>query len=133
MRFFIRTISIYVTMDSPNGPEIRNTQMEHLSFDTVFSLLSHRRRRVVLELLLTHDRALTLRDLRNGIVEKEHGAEIVAVNNDQVKQTLVSLHHIHIPVLAEAGLVIYDQDRMIVEPTEKIGLLEPLLSYSSNK
>ena len=102
--------------------------MEHLSFDTVFSLLSHRRRRVVLELLLTHDRGLTLRDLRNEIVEKEYGAEIIEANNDQVKQTLVSLYHIHIPVLAEAGLVIYDQDRMLVEPTEKIGLLEPLLS-----
>ncbi|WP_449421061.1 DUF7344 domain-containing protein [Salinadaptatus halalkaliphilus] len=66
---------------------------------------------------------MTLRDLRNEIVEKEHRAEITEIDGKQANQILVSLHHVHIPKLAEADFVVYDQERKIVEPTEKLSRL----------
>ncbi|OVE86457.1 hypothetical protein B2G88_05475 [Natronolimnobius baerhuensis] len=99
-----------------------------MSHDTIFTLLSHRHRRTVLNLLLAQYRALTLRDLRNEIVERKHGTEITELDDEQVKQTMVLLHHVHIPKLAETDIVTYDQDRMIVEPTEKLEQMEPFLS-----
>lgn len=120
-----------MTTNSPTEQEGADSHQESLSPDTVLSLLSHHHRRVVLNLLLTQDRALTLRDLRNEIVEKEHGTVITEVDGKQAKQTLVSLHHVHIPMLAETDLVVYDQERKVVEPTKKLNRLEPFLSLSS--
>ncbi|MFC7212542.1 hypothetical protein ACFQO4_00370 [Saliphagus sp. GCM10025334] len=120
-----------MTTNSPTEQGGSDPRSNGLSHDTVFTLLSHRHRRAVLVLLLAQDRELTLRDLRNEIVEREHGTEITELDNEQVKQTLVSLHHVHIPKLAEADIVTYDRERMIVEPTEKLEQIEPFLSCAS--
>jgi len=129
--FFIRPFSVYVTTNSPTKQDGLGTCSTGLSHDAAFTLLSHRRRRAVLYLLLAQDRALTLRDLRNEIIEREHSTEITALDDEQVKQTLLSLHHVHIPKLSEAGIITYDQDRMIVEPTEKLEEMESFLSCVS--
>lgn len=125
------SLIVSVTTDSPTEQDGSNSRSIDLSHDTIFTLLSHRHRRVVLDLLLAQNRALTLRDLRNEIVEREHDTEITEVDDEQAKQTLVTLHHIHIPKLAEADVVTYDQERMIVEPTEKLEQMESFVSCAS--
>lgn len=114
-----------MTTDSPTEKEGMGSSIEGMPLDTVHTLLSHHRRRAVLELLLTHDRALTLTDLRNELVESEQGAEITEISGEAVKRVHASLHHTHVPKLAEAGIVDYDQERKIVEPTETLRRLEP--------
>ncbi|WP_217468211.1 helix-turn-helix domain-containing protein [Haloterrigena gelatinilytica] len=121
-----------MTTNSPTEQDSEDFRSEGLSPDVVFTLLSHPKRRAVVRLLLNQDRALTLRDLRNEIVEREEGIEITEADESQTRQTLVSLHHAHIPKLTEAGVVTYDKDRQIVEPTEKIGQLESFLSCVDN-
>lgn len=121
-------VNIPVTTNSPTEEEGMGSSVEDMPLDTVFTLLSHHRRRAVLELLFTHDRALTLTDLRNEVVESEQGAEITEIPREEVKRVHASLHHVHIPKLAEAGVITYDQDRKIVEPTESISRLEPFLA-----
>lgn len=109
------------------GEEI-TMPVEETSVDGILELLSHQRRRAILDLLLTHDRPLTITDLRNEIVEKEQGTEIIEIPSKQVKQVHISLHHVHVPKLEEEGVVNYDSDRNIVEPTEKLSQLEPFLN-----
>lgn len=131
MRFSIRPVTIYMTTNSSTEQDGPGAYSDGLSHDSVFTLLSHHRRRTVLNLLLVQDRALTLRDLRNEIVEREHDTKITELDDEEVKQTLVSLYHVHIPKLAEADIVTYDQDRKIVEPTEKLEQMESFLSCVS--
>ncbi|AEH37150.1 DUF7344 domain-containing protein [Halopiger xanaduensis] len=104
------------------------TPVEDISVDVIFELISHQRRHAILDLLLTYDQSLTITDLRNEIVEKEEDTEITEISSEQVKQVHISLHHVHIPKLEEKGIVNYDSDRSIVEPTEKLSQLEPFLS-----
>lgn len=127
----IRAVIPYVTTESPNKGSEMSSRLDSLSLDTIFTLLSHDRRRAVLDLLLTHDRALTLSDLRNEVVEWEENAEITEIPGEKVKQVHADLHHVHIPKLVEAGVVIYDTDRNVVEPTEELGQMEPFLVQSS--
>ncbi|WP_226479546.1 DUF7344 domain-containing protein [Natrinema amylolyticum] len=120
-----------MSTDFPTEQDSSSSRSDGLSHDVIFTLLSQRHRRAVLDLLLAQDRTLTLRDLRNEIVEREHSTEITELDDEQAKQTMVSLHHVHIPKLAEADIVTYDQDRMIVEPTEKLEQMESFLSCAS--
>lgn len=113
-----------------SNPGEMTEPIEDVSLDAIFDLLSHHRRRAILKLLLTHDRALTLTDLRNEILETDQEVEITEIDGEQVKRVHASLHHTHVPKLAEAGIVVYDRDRHVVEPTEKISRLEPFLSRS---
>ncbi|WP_394739754.1 DUF7344 domain-containing protein [Natronococcus roseus] len=102
--------------------------VEDTSVDGIFELLSHQRRRAILDLLLTHDRPLTLTDLRNEVVEKEQGTEITEIPSKQVQQVHLSFHHVHIPKLKESGVINYDSSRNLVEPTEELSQLEPFLA-----
>ena len=102
--------------------------VEDTSVDGIFELLSHQRRRAILDLLLTHDRPLTLTDLRNEVVEKEQGTEITEIPSKQVQQVHLSFHHVHIPKLEESGVINYDSSRNLVEPTEELSQLEPFLA-----
>ena len=111
----------------PQSEEI-TIPVEGTSVDGILELISHQRRRAILDLLLTHDRPLTITDLRNEVVEKEQGTVITKIPSEQVKQAHISLHHVHIPKLEEKGVVNYDSNRNIVEPTEKLSQLEPILN-----
>ncbi|WP_226042439.1 hypothetical protein [Natrinema sp. DC36] len=102
--------------------------VEEVSVDEILELLSHQRRRAVLDFLLTHDRPLTLTDLRNEVVEKEQGTEITEIPSKQVQQVHISLHHVHIPKLEEKEVINYDSSRNLVEPTEELSQLEPFLA-----
>ncbi|MFA9501151.1 hypothetical protein ACERIM_00035 [Natrinema sp. H-ect1] len=103
--------------------------VEETSVDELLKLISHQRRRAILDLLFTHDRPLTITDLRNEVVEKEQDAEITEIPSERVKQVQISLHHVHIPKLEEKGVVNYDSNRKIVEPTEKLSQLEPFRDH----
>ncbi|WP_276255532.1 DUF7344 domain-containing protein [Halomontanus rarus] len=102
--------------------------VEDTSVDGILELLSHHRCRAILDLLLTHDRPLTLTDLRNEVVEKEQGTEITEISSKQVRQVHISLYHVHIPKLEEKGVINYDSSRNLVEPTKELSQLEPFLA-----
>ena len=128
MDFSIRAVTVYVTSNSPTEHDNSDSRSDGLSQDVVLTLLSHRHRRVVLDLLRAQDRPLTLRDLRNEIIEREHGTEITELDDEQANQPMVALYHVHIPKLAEAGVVTYDHDRKVVEPTEELEQMESFFS-----
>lgn len=70
------------------------------SLDTVFALLRDRRRRAALHVLAARTAPVALADLAAAVAARE------AADADAVAE---ALHHVHLPKLADAGVVDYDE------------------------
>ncbi|QHS18178.1 hypothetical protein GWK26_14005 [haloarchaeon 3A1-DGR] len=90
--------------------------------DTVFSMLSNRRRRRVIEHLSTaEDGQMTIRDLSEVIAAEENDVSRREVTYKQRKRVYTSLYQIHLPTLDDNGIVEYEKRSGVVElaPTAK--------------
>uniref|UniRef100_UPI003D9732DC DUF7344 domain-containing protein n=1 Tax=Halomicrococcus sp. NG-SE-24 TaxID=3436928 RepID=UPI003D9732DC len=97
-------------------------------FDSVLSLCRNQHRRIVLALLTEEQRSLTLTDLIKTILTYNHQTPIAEASEDVITEVRRSLHHVHLPKLASAGLINYDPERQLVEPTEQLDQVQPTLS-----
>jgi len=84
-------------------------ESEQPSPDRVIRLLADERRRYALRCLLKHD-ALPLADLADEVAVRERDEPIGEISAEEVKHVYMSLYHTHVPKLAQAGVVTYDQD-----------------------
>lgn len=89
----------------------------HSERDHVFAALAHHRRRATLE-CLQHHQEMALADLADELAVREHGMTIDGIPPDTVRECYLSLYHCHIPKLADAHLVQYDQDTDLVAITD---------------
>jgi len=96
--------------------------------DSILDLCQHQHRRIVLALLAAKQRSLTLNELTQTVLEYNHQPSPTAVSEDVLTEIRRSLHHVHLPKLASDGLVTYDPDRQLVEPTEQFEQVEPTLA-----
>ena len=76
------------------------------NIDGLESLLTDSRRRAVLELLAAHH-SLTLTELAEAIAEREQGMGLTDIQAETVERIRISLHHNHLPKLADANLIVY--------------------------
>lgn len=97
-------------------------------FDTLLELCQERHRRIVLAVLATEKRSLTMNDLTKVIVKHNHHTPLREVSEDELGQIRMALFHVHIPKLEDLSLVDYDQERQQVEPTSQFDQLQPQLS-----
>ena len=97
-------------------------------FDSVFDVCQHQLRRIVPALLAAERRSLTLNDLTKTVLEYNHQASPTEVSEDVLTGIRLSLYHVHLSKLASEGLVTYDPDRRLVEPTEQFDQVEPTLA-----
>ena len=81
---------------------------EGLSPDEIFSALSNRRRRYVIQYLLERDAPIGLKELSAQIAGKENDVPVEEVSHKQRKRTYVALRQNHLPKLKEMGIVDYD-------------------------
>jgi len=77
----------------------------------------------VLRLLDAVDGEATMGNVTNEIAAEEHGRDAVA---DKRKTVYVSLYQTHVPRLADAGVVEYDQSTKMIRLTDRSSVL---LSY----
>lgn len=99
--------------------------IRELTPDVVFDVLRNPRREFALAYLRQQDRPVTLTELARKVTAWEVGVPPTEVEKDRVQQVRVSLHHTHLPKLANFGLVEYtDDDRHTVRVTEKVQTLE---------
>jgi len=101
--------------DSPDTPDVDRS--------TLHDLLSSERRRHALGCLEEHG-PMALPDLADEVAEREHDALLPQVPEDAVLTTYLSLYHTHVPKLAEADVVSYDQDRDVVALTADVDTLD---------
>ena len=95
---------------------IKTTDCSPATIDTektvsgVFTLLSHHRRRVTLTYLATRTGTTAVSDVADQIalLEGEH-------THDRYERICTSLVHAHLPMLDDAGVIEYDQDREVLE------------------
>ena len=77
--------------------------------DDVFDLLSNERRRRVLQQLRTVDEPLTVTELAELVAATENDVSPEELTDKQRKRVYVSLYQTHVPRLADAGVVDYDE------------------------
>ncbi len=67
---------------------------------------------------------MALADLADEVAVRENDSRITDIPADEVKRTYLSLYHSHIPKLADARVVQYDQERDTVSLSECADELE---------
>lgn len=80
-------------------------EAEDDAWDSVIDCLAAERRRIVLAVLEGRTEPMARADLAREVARRESADE---PSDDVVKTVLVSLHHVHLPKLANAGLVEYN-------------------------
>ncbi|NHN41306.1 hypothetical protein G9C85_06605 [Halorubellus sp. JP-L1] len=99
-----------------------------IAFDSVLELCQHQHRRIVLGVLAREQRSLTLNDLTQAVLKYNHQTPITEASADVLTDIRLSLYHVHFPKLSSEGLVDYDPERKLVEPTEQLAQVQPTLS-----
>jgi hypothetical protein len=108
----------------------RSNRYVRISRDDAFHLLQNDCRRAVLRLLLTEegDGPTPLSTLAAFVAAvKYDGGDATAVGEIQ-ERVRVALHHSHLPMLAEHGVVDYDPEDETVEAAPLLAALAPFLS-----
>ena len=101
---------------------------DSIAFDTVGDLCADRHRRIILATLRDEQHPLTVSDLAKAIVKHTDHVPVTEPPAEQMSELQTSLHHVHLPKIEATGLINYDQDRGVVEPTEQFEQVQQELS-----
>lgn len=101
---------------------------DSIAFDSVLDLCQNQHRRIVLGTLTEEQRSLTLNDLTKAILKYNHQTPLTEASEDVLTEIRLSLHHVHLPKLVSEGLINYDLEKELVEPTEQLDQAQPTLS-----
>ncbi|NHN59074.1 MULTISPECIES: hypothetical protein [Halorussus] len=96
-----------------------------LTTDQTLELLADGRRRNAVAALRETDGAATLGELAAATAARLDDVDRPAVPTDRRERVAASLHHSHLPKLADAGVVEYDPGESRVVLTETAAELEP--------
>ncbi|NHN59429.1 MULTISPECIES: hypothetical protein [Halorussus] len=88
-----------------------------VSIDALCELFADYRRRTAYLTLVSHD-DLSLPDLADEVAVAERERPLTEIDPDDVLEIYLSLYHTHVPKLAAAGLVDYDQEADYVALTD---------------
>ena len=77
----------------------------------LFEVLAVRRRRIALSVLAEREPPINVDSLGQAVAERERSVP----NERATHHVRMSLHHAHLPKLADAGLIEYDWERGVVE------------------
>jgi len=95
-----------------------------LSEDTVFELLSNRRRRLAIHALKRADGGVSVSELSTRVTAWERGVDPESVDYQDRRTVHTTLTRSHLPMLDENGVVEYDAESDLVESTAVLDDLE---------
>lgn len=101
------------------GDEKKEEEYGSTEIDEMFHILQNERRRDVLRYLQNNEGNITTSDLAEFIAAKECNKPESQLRSQERKRVYVALYQSHLPKMAEAGAVEYDQDRGDVESGEE--------------
>lgn len=97
----------------------KNTGEKHeLTDDERFTLLAHEQRRMVLEVLTNGSTPMDLDVLSTEIAVRKGDDD--GTDAESIRRVTISLHHQHLPKMAEWGIVEYDPTTKSVEAGENL-------------
>ncbi|MEY7849620.1 hypothetical protein AB7C87_10545 [Natrarchaeobius sp. A-rgal3] len=108
-------------------PRERGYSTDRIPPDAAFDLLRHSHRRTILATVVSDERALTLNDLTKIIAMWDRDEPITEISGDELAAISAALHHAHIPRLVDVGVVTYDENRHLIEPTDRLEEVKPYL------
>jgi len=98
--------------DSPPQPAADTPERRRTSSRDILRAIADERRRITLSVLADASTPIDARTVARRVAARE-GTE--DVTTDRIEDIHVSLHHIHLPALADVGLTTYDAERGIVD------------------
>lgn len=86
------------------------------SIDELLGILADERRRALVSVLATRDDPgpVDIEELSRAVVALETNTDATDVAEDDLRRVRLTLHHVHLPKMADYGLISYDQDRKAV-------------------
>jgi len=88
------------------------SERRRTSSRTLLRAIASERRRITLSVLADASTPIDARTVARRVADRE---ETGGVTTDRIEEIHVSLHHIHLPALADVGLAAYDAERGIVD------------------
>lgn len=92
-----------------------------------FSILAHPVRRYVLYYLAELEAPVTFDRLATRVAAWQTDSDPETVNSDTLDQIRTVLYHVHLPKLAEVGVITYDDNPGDITPTDAIDSLAPFI------
>ena len=108
-------------------------EVDPLSKDDMFHLLSNQRRRDTLRYLADNGGRVDMRDLAEQVAAWEHDTTVTQLDSDERQRVYIALYQTHLPKLDDHGIIAYNQSRGIVERTERADQLDPYLRRSEDE
>jgi hypothetical protein len=93
---------------SPNEPTALAAVTSELSANERHRLLSAERRRLALDVVTNRSTPLDLGAVARAVATRETDADVP--DDATVERVAISLHHVHLPKLHDAGVVRYDTE-----------------------
>lgn len=103
------------------------------SLDTVFQILSNRRRRFALYFLLEVDGSIGREELARRIATWERDENVGDVPSDEIARITVSLDHAHLPRLEDSGILTYDREEREITAMDAIDRFRPYLELARSE
>ena len=100
------------------------SEIDDLSEDDVFEMLSNRRRRFVIHALKRAEEPVDVSELSTYVTAWECGVDPDAVKYEDRRNVYSTLQRIHLPKLEEKNVVRVDEDENLVEPTPTLDDLD---------
>lgn len=79
--------------------------------DELFTCLASARRRALVDALDSHQTPISDEELARQVAAREKGVSVDDLTTEAVQEVYFSLHHVHLPKLASAGVIEYDLDQ----------------------
>lgn len=104
-----------------------------LTSDSVFELLSSKRRRMVLFYLRQEREPTSVNELAEQIAAMENEVEVEDLTSQQQKRVYVSLYQTHLPKLEAMGVIDYDKEAGQVALNDRAVEIDSYLSPASSQ
>ncbi|MFP9191315.1 DUF308 domain-containing protein [Natrialbaceae archaeon A-CW1-1] len=112
---------------------VGTTEHSGLSEDELFLLLANQRRRHILLALIREGKPLDIGILSQEIAAWEDGNELEEVSSKDRKRVYIALQQSHLPKMDKVGVLEYDRDRGMVEPTSTLEDVELYLGSARGR
>lgn len=97
------------------GPTTEHPSVAALTESERYRVLEAERRRLILAILAERMTPIDLLELATEIVAREAGPN--ATDEEAIERVAITLHHTHLPILDEKGVVDYDLRSQRIAPT----------------
>lgn len=120
-----------MTTNERRTPDLADLSDLDADADALFDVLSDARRRFVVARLHENGEPMSLADVADELAVWERDEPLDRIPADEVASVYMSLYHVHVPKMADAGVVEYSQQRDAVALAEHGDEIQALVALPS--